>query len=326
MSSTTLLENWTQPQFGTLEQGVLLARHRLLETGLFDDERLVELLDTHPADCLQINTMGENEGVLEWQEGDRNGVDGATLLETVERGRLWINIRNMLDHHPQYAKVIHQLYDELEAGNPKFRAHHRSANLLLSSPHALVYYHMDIPVNMLWHLRGRKRVWVYPHFDERFVARDILELVCSGEYTEDIPYDPEMDRFALTFDAQPGELITWPQHTPHRVTNLDGLNVSLSTEHRNPTATRRNNVIMANRWLRANFNCDCRDFGPDGIAAHAKQFLMRLVRLTRRFNGYQPPRKIVYPVTFQVDPAAPLGVAPMERERDSAETQPSVAV
>jgi len=64
----------------------------------------------------------------------------------------------MVDHHPDYAREINRIFAELEAGNPRFQAQHRSANLLISSPGSMVYYHMDIPVNMLWYLRGSKRV------------------------------------------------------------------------------------------------------------------------------------------------------------------------
>ena len=52
------------------------------------------------------------------------------------------------------------------------------------------------------------------------------------------------------YDLQPGEMVTWPQHTPHRVVNTDGVNVSLSTEHMTSRAARRNNVFLANRHFR----------------------------------------------------------------------------
>jgi len=132
-------------------------------------------------------------------------------------------------------------------------------------------------------------------------------LVCCGEYTEDIPYDEQFDELALVFDVEPGQLLTWPQNTPHRVTNLDGVNVSLSTEHRNPRTTRRNNVIMANRWLRKTFNVDPRNADPAGLSAHLKRALIRAVRMFRKVSGAKEPKMLDYPVTFRVDPDAPLG-------------------
>ena len=302
-----LLSDWTPSDFETVENGVLLARHRLVETGLFTDEALARVLDSHPADCLHINTMGDDTNKFEWREGDRGGVPGDVLLETVRKGHLWINCRNMLDHQPEYAKAIHEIYDDIELKNTGFRAEDRSANLLISSPGALVHYHVDLPVNMLWHLRGSKRVWVYPHFDSRFVAQSCMEMVCSGEFTDDVPYDPDFDKYALVFDVQPGELITWPQHTPHRVTNLEGLNVSLSTEHKNPRARRRINVHLANQFLRRQFGIATPHVEVDGASAHLKQTLSRALRYWSKLRGIEK-EQFTYPISFVVDPSAPHGV------------------
>ena len=303
---TSLLADWTSDDFLTLEKGVLLARHRLEETGLFTDEALARIIDTHPPEHFSVNTMGHDNNHFQWREGDRNGVSGEVLLELVKTGRLWLNCRNMLDHHDDFRRAFDTIYDELEAKSPGFSARDRSANLLISSPHALVHYHIDIPVNMLWHIRGEKRVWVYPHFDHRFVSQQVVELVCSGDFSEDVPYDPAFDQFALVFDVQPGQLLTWPQLTPHRVVNLDSLNVSLSTEHKNPAAVRRINVHLANQFLRRRFGW--RNLSPsiDGAVGHLKQTLARGVRFAKRFAA-QPPEQYTYPVSFKVDPQAPHG-------------------
>lgn len=306
MINGNLLADWTTDEFHTLEKGVLLAKHRLAETGLFTDESLSRIIDTHPPQDFSVNTMGSDTNQFEWREGDRNGVPGDVLLELVKTGRLWLNCRNMLDHHADFRKVFDSIYDQLEAKSPGFRANDRSANLLISSPNALVHYHIDIPVNMLWHVRGQKRVWVYPHFDFRFVSQQVVELVCSGEFSEDVPYDSEFDRYALVFDVEPGQLLTWPQLTPHRVTNMDSLNVSLSTEHKNPTAVRRINVHLANQYLRRAIGLNCSDADVDGFAAHAKQTLARAVRFVNKFQG-RAKEQYTYPVSFKVDPESPTG-------------------
>jgi hypothetical protein len=299
------LVDWTPLDFQTLERGVLIARHRLAETGLFTDDALAAVLDSHPAEHLSVNTMGKTKDRFDWREGDRNGVPGAELVRMVRDGHLWVNVRRVLDFHPQIAAEVHRVLDALEGGAAHFRAEQRTANLLLSSPGAWVPYHVDMPVNMLWHLRGRKRVWVYPHFDNRFATPRMLEMVCSGEWSEEVPYDPEFDRYALVFDAEPGELIAWPQLAPHRVENLDGLNVSLSTEHKNPRARRRINVHTGNYVLRKR-GWPCQSIEVDGWAAHAKQFVARLDRYAKKLRG-QSKRQWTYPRTFVLDPAAPDG-------------------
>ena len=314
--TTELLKDWTADDFNILEEGVLLARHWLQETGLFSDQALVKIIDSHPADCLHINTMGYDANQFAWREGDRNGVPADVLLDTVKRGHLWINVRNLLDHQPAHARIVNQLYDELEANSPHFTGIQRSANLLISSPTVLVHYHVDLPVNMLWHLRGTKRVWVYPHFDRRFVSQQVMEMVCSGEFSEDVPYDPEFDNYALVYDVQPGQLLTWPQHTPHRVTNLEGLNVSLSTEHKNARAIRRINVHLANQFLRRTFRLPCHSSSVDGPLAHLKQTVARSVRLRDRIVG-KTRKQYTYPVSFKVDPSAEPGFTLLDVDKDA---------
>ena len=301
-----LLENWTADDFQAVEEGVLVARHRLAETGLFTDEALADVIDNHPTDSVSFSTMGVDPSRFDWREGERNDVPGADLIELVKTGQLWINCRKMLDHRPDYAEVIHSLYDELQQQIPGFRAEDRTANLLISSPTAWVPYHVDMPVNMLWHIRGTKRVWVYPPFDTRFAPVEVLEKVCSGEWSEDVPYNQDFDRYSLVYDAQPGQLITWPQLTPHRVRNLEGLNVSLSTEHKNARARRRLNVHTSNHLFRTRLGISCRSIDVDGWRAHGKQLIAREFRYAGKFTGKEK-EQFVYPKTFVIDPDAPHG-------------------
>ncbi|MEN1680949.1 MAG: cupin-like domain-containing protein [Planctomycetota bacterium] len=304
--SASLLPNWTAEDFASVEERVLVAKHSLADTNLFTDDALADIIDNHPPEDLSINTMGVDPGVFDWREGDRNGVSGRELLQLVRDGQLWINCRKMLQNNGHYATVFNEVYDEIEANKPGFKAQQRTANLLISSPTAWVPYHVDMPVNMLWHIRGTKRVWVYPHFDTRFASGEVLEKVCSGEWSEDVPYDPSFDRYALVFDAQPGQLITWPQLAPHRVRNLEGLNVSLSTEHKNPRARRRINVHSANYLMRKRAGWPCTSIDADGVFAHAKQTLARASRLAGKLVGKEK-EQFVYPKTFVVDPQAEHG-------------------
>lgn len=302
----SLLADWQAEDFNTLEKGVLVANHRLAETGLFTDDALAAIFDSHPAEHLSVNTMGKSKEKFDWREGDRNGVPGDELVQMVREGHIWINCRKMLDCQPEHAEVINNLLDEVEAGADGFKAEDRTANLLISSPGAWVPYHVDMPVNMLWHIRGKKRVWVYPHFDERFASSSVLEKVCSGEWSEDVPYDPEWDKYALVFDPQPGELVTWPQLAPHRVENLEGLNVSLSTEHKNARARRRLNVHTGNYFMRKRLGYACQSIEADGLAAHVKQFISRVDRYAGKLFGKEK-EQWTYPITFVLDPSEPDG-------------------
>ena len=303
---TSLLNGWTTSDYNALEKGVLIARHRIVESGVFSDENLARIIDRHPPEDFSINTMGQDTSVFEWREGDRGNLPGRELLELVSTHRFWINCRKMLKHHPEVRDVVDRIYDELENTVPGFQANERTANLLISSPGALVHYHVDVPVNMLWHIKGRKRVWIYPHFDERFLSSEVAERVCVGEYSEDVPYDARLDDYALVVDPEPGQVVTWPQLTPHRVQNLEGLNVSLSTEHMNPRAIRRSGVYRANHFLRHTLNWTPQSTDITGSIGWAKQKLARVVSLVKsRRSG--PRKSNTYPKTFVVETNAPNG-------------------
>ena len=313
--SNSFLKNWTNDDFLTLEKGVILASHGLTETGFFSNDGLAKLLDNHPDDDLTISTMGADPTKFEWIEGDRNGVTGADIIQLVQQGRLWLNLRKVLEYHPEIASAVHSMYDELQAKSPGFKAEDRSANLLISSSTAMVHYHVDMPVNMLWHIRGKKRVWVYPHFDFRFVSQPVIEKVCAGELSEDVPFDVSFDKFALVFDVEPGQLLTWPQLTPHRVQNLGGLCVSLSTEHKNARARRRINVHEANYVLRNSLGRFCKTSEVDGIAAQTKQLVARSLRLSRKLFG-KNKEQFVYAKSFKVEPSEPNGIVMLDVAAD----------
>jgi len=320
------LVDWTPQQFASLEEEIFDAQHNLHQSGLFEDANLIKLFDLHPEVDFGINTMSTSNNTFGWREGDRNGVSSEVLLELLHRGHLWVNLRNVRTHHPEVRAAIDSIFDELEAKNPKFRAQSRSANLLISSPGAMVYYHLDVPVNMLWHIRGRKRVWVYPPFDTHFSPQEVVEKICAAEMTEDAPFDPSFDESAKIFDVEPGQLLTWPQLTPHRVENLhDGLCISLSTEHRNPRATRRINVHMANQFLRRTLGLPCRSFEVEGLSAHAKQAVARTVRCWNKVTKSEPPKKNDYQVSFKVDPQSPQGFVLMDSAEEPALPESQVA-
>jgi hypothetical protein len=174
---------------------------------------------------------------------------------------------------------------------------------LISSPGAQVYYHLDCPANMLWHLRGRKRVWAYP-LEAGLVSDETIEGVLCGEKSEELDFKLEWDAVAIAHDLEPGEMITWPQHTPHRVVNTEGLNVSLSTEHMTPAAVKRNNVYMANRHFRKLLGGPWKRTDVIGWRPALKQFALRVSRRVPMIAP-PPPTGYKYPVTFEVDLSAP---------------------
>lgn len=292
-----------------LENEVTAFRHRLAESELFSDESLIRIIDTHPREFCNVSTMGRDRFRYEWGEGDITGLTGEQLLNAVKYGRLWLNIRRVERHQPRVWKLVEQLYRELEAACPGFITMKHSGNLLLSSQKAFVYYHLDVPQNILWHIRGRKRVFVYPA-EAPFVDRETLEATVAGQRVEDLPYDPAFDKAAQVFDMEPGDAVTWPQNSPHRVDNLDGLNVSLTTEHYTERQLRHVRVCRANAMLRKSLKIPCRSTKTAGFGYALKSSAFAGMRAMQKLVS-RPEVSYEYPLTFRVDPAAPNGIVPL---------------
>jgi hypothetical protein len=90
------------------------------------------------------------------------------------------------------------------------------------------------------------------------------------------------------------------------VTNLEGLNVSLSTEHKNSVTRRRLNVHQANYFLRNRLGVEPRTADVSGLQAHAKQALARGLRVAGKLLN-KKKSQFEYPKSFLVDPDAPRG-------------------
>lgn len=285
----------------------VVARHNLARSELFTDTCLIELLDHFPRQNLHVLTMGSDPERHEENRAARHeGVSGAALLRAVRRGRLWLNVKHVEQADERYRLLIEQLYDQLADQLPGFHPEACQGSLLISSPQAQVYYHVDGPATVLWHVRGRKRIWVYPAQDTRYAARAAVEDIFAGVRHEYLPYDPSFDAAALAYDLEPGQWTTWPQNAPHRVVNLEGVNVSLATEHFTPASRRRARVFKANRFFRLHLGLDDLSAQENGPVALVKTVVHRLAR---ELGLDKAPAK-QHVVDLRVDPEAPDGVTP----------------
>ena len=284
---------------------LVIGSHRLQHHELFTDAALIDLLDRFPRQHLYALNMGTDPARAEDNRlALHEGVSGAELLRAVRNGRLWLNVTRIDRADLRYRRLLTDLYGQLAAQVPGFAPDATQGTLLISSPHALVYYHADGPANVLWHIRGRKRVWVYPALDPRYMARELLEDIIAGVRHEYLPYEPAYDAGAQVCDLEPGQWIAWPQNAPHRVTNLDSLNVSLSTEYFTRASRRRTRVYVANRFCRTRLGWHPRSTREEGAGALAKSLVQRVARRL----GLDPVRFKRHTPALRVVPDAPGGV------------------
>ena len=295
MSREPFFTNWTENVAALWGQQPICIDHRLHQSSLFSRAELTRLIANYPRAHYSIIHMGQQGTDRRfWREGNIGGLSGEEVFEAVANGRLWLNLRRVNLVDSRYAELLKQLFGELNEriGLTSFN---ESAGILVSSPKAQVYYHADLPAQLLFQLMGRKRVLFYPPH-KPFIAPEHLEHIAVSELEVDIPYAEWYDDYARTFEFAPGQMVQWPHTAPHRVENHDCLNVSMTVEY-STSATRRSYVVnLANGILRYQMGWTPRSRALSGPAFLAKAVLGKTLR-----NSPWVKRKKAKRIEFELD-------------------------
>lgn len=296
-----MLADWSEAHTAGFQKEIITFKHRLKETGLFSDEALMELLKKHPSESLDVCTMGAaNDPAYpnKFRTGDFRDASPVDLLNAAKAGKVWINVRQAMNIHPEYKAVLDKMYGGIaeKTGN---KAYTPKGGILISSPVAQVPYHFDKTETILWHVRGAKRIYIYPLSPE-FISDKSYEHSIVNALEDDLPYNPGMDKFAQVFDLEENQAITWPLNSPHRVDNT-AFCVSVTTEYSTKESGMKNAAMVANATMRHKLGLDP-SWSKDGEAKrYAKAMLGRVLKKTGMASSSNKPDM----VTFKVDPKAP---------------------
>lgn len=282
--------------------------HQLHESALFSRERLASLVEHYPREHYSIISMGAQGDILntpdtgaagrQWQEGDIRDLSGEQILQAIEAGRFWLNLRYTNDVDPEFRelqdRIVHELRERLPASE---QMSNPTLGVLISSPNAQVYYHCDLPNQSLWQIMGSKTVYVYPAA-EPFLSGEDLERIAIYELEVDLAYAPWFDDFAVKFDFQPGQMLHWPLNAPHRVENHDCLNVSVTTEYWTRKALLNQRLNMANGTLRYRLGMTPKSRSTRGLGFFTKSVVQALASRT---GWLEVARKSNKPLEFALD-------------------------
>jgi hypothetical protein len=247
---SSLVADWSADQKSAFGKTPITFKHGLAETGLFDDEPLARLLDAYPAELYDINLFDfDDEGQATMRTGARGRLPGCEVLEGVKQGRIWVQLRRAEAWYPELGVLIAQAFAEISRQAPGFKPVQLNGQLIMSAPQAKVPFHADAPGVALFHIRGRKRIWIYPN-DEAHMPQQGMENIALKQQTEDLPYHRAMDAQAQVFDLEPGMAAAWPLHAPHRIENQGTFNVSLSVDYQTWGSRLTNGAHYANGVLR----------------------------------------------------------------------------
>ncbi|PWQ95188.1 hypothetical protein [Leucothrix arctica] len=304
---------WTQEEHQNFGVKPQISQHKFHELDLFSDEALVTLLDNYPREWLQCYTMGTNpENHNEWTPVHIAESSGRQILSALQKGRMWVNVINIDRYNGEYAELIEQMYQVINAGSDHItNAKSSFSALLISSPGIQVYCHVDADANMLWHLKGRKRVWVYPARDTRFAPQTYVEEIIGESRHENVPFERWYDDHAFSHELKAGEVVSWPQHSPHRVENI-GFNVSLTTSYGSKESRRQLGVHGFNHYILKPLGFKNRSIERVGLVAEVKSFTYFVLKKLKVLKRGE--RTASYTTDLQLDDSHPEGMS----KRDEA--------
>jgi hypothetical protein len=306
MSQTSLdsryLLRWDFSHELAVDRDLVLASHRLTDLPFLTDWGLRELMARVPSSALVVNMMGQNPAhPTEWQLGLLGDVAPSQVIDLINHGRFWFTAPRIDMYQTQMANLVARLSRELNECHVGLRIIEPHADLVLSSPSAQYYYSCDPHPSVLWHLRGRMRLRVYPN-DSRFIQQSDRQLIASRQTSERLYFEPSLDRYSRVFELQPGQMISWPQGCPYRIENLEVPNISLRLTFQTPRSIRQEKIHLVNRILtslKADRWCDDR---IDGLSASFKVALAHLIRGA----GKNSNQHAQHP-TFWLDADSPSG-------------------
>lgn len=303
IESGSILSNFEDRHKKLFDKHTVNLQHKLADTGLFTEESIARLIDGCEPDHYNITSMGYDKNVLEWRSGEIGSLSGQEVIESIRKGRMWMNLHRIMDRDPKYQAVLDKIFNEFEGLIPGLKTFKRNMTLLISSPNIQVYYHADIQGQSLWQIAGKKRVYVYPASDA-FISSESIEKVLLRETEEEVPYEQWFDDYAEVYDLEPGQMVHWPLYAPHRVENYDCMNISVTTEHWTRDIWNAYAVNFGNGVLRRTLGLQSLSQTPEGMHVYPKAAASLLWKRLKLQRDQQFKQEI----NFRVDPQADKGM------------------
>ena len=307
---SSMLKDWSDDHSAKFQKEIMTFEHALADTGLFEDDALLDLLDRHPSHMLDVCTMGAPDHPVypnKFRTGDFRDASPQDLLDAAKAGKVWINARRAMNIHDDYRAVLDRMYGDLSdaTGNRAFNA---KGGILISSPVARVPYHFDKTETILWHVRGSKTIYIWP-VEQRYIPDTAHESILTNLLEDDLPYTTEFEAEATVLTLKPGQGATWPLNAPHRVDNASFC-VSVTTEYSTRESSRKNAAMMTNSALRRYLKLNPLYEKDGAVARSVKSLAGRVIRRTSLAPDTTQPDM----VTFKVDPKVDGYIVDVEPE------------
>ena len=213
----SLLSPLTADQRRLARREVLRFGHSLVDTGLFTDASLAELLDLHPREKTRILTRRLDGSPRDgWVAGAADQASGAQLLKAIGAGGLSVTLDGVMASDPACRLVLDQLAADLHevTGLMVMGA---DASIVVSSPRLAAPLTIAPREAAALTVRGGQVLYVYP----------------AGPQAG-LPWTPAREDTVTPVILQAGLAAFWPSQSPTRSVNGEDLNVSVVFTFRTP--------------------------------------------------------------------------------------------
>ena len=289
----------------------ILSKHNVHTTPYFDDSELVQIMDSIPRSNLRVwSADREANDLSSYMYVDTTGITGKDILDCVKRGKFWVNLQRVDKFFGQFKALSAELYGGLTAQCPHLDTTFVHSYILISSANMYFQLHVDSYENMFWCARGGKTFYLYPPSDQRVAPQEVMEDICAGVREDFLPHTRENESLRKEFRVLPGDLLSWPQHSPHEFINNDQLNVGLGTFHGTTRSTKRILNYQSSRYFRETMPFMRSRVDHDSFGMTVRRNLYRAIR---KITPAPPSKKVDLWTSYRLDPEHPACLSKLDK-------------
>lgn len=248
--STSPLLNITPDEFAAnFNQQPFLIGHKLCDHPLFQVERILDLAQTLPSECIEYNA-GNLPVSIEHSQTPMNGLSPEETIRRIAECQSWMVLK-YVEKNREYNELLHQCLEEVRQHSEKLYPGMCGAQafLFLTSPNSVTPYHIDPEHNFLLQVRGSKTVHLYDGRVRTLLTEEELEKFYADR-GRNMVHRPEFEANSWTYDLQSGSGLHFPVTYPHWVQNGPDVSISFSITFRTPDLDRRRTLYAMNDRLR----------------------------------------------------------------------------
>jgi hypothetical protein len=230
-------------------QRPFLNSHSLCDHPLFEIDRLLQLAQTLPEECIEYNA-GELPVSIEHAQTPRNGLSSAETIRRIAECKSWLVLK-YVDRDPVYRALLDECLAEIREHSEAIAPGmcRGQAFIFITSPGSVTPLHVDPEHNFLLQIRGSKTVHLYDGTDRELVTERQLEhFYCDRG--RNMEHKDWYESKSWTFDLPAGAGLHFPVTFPHWVQNGNEVSVSFSITFRTPDLDRRRALYRMNDRLR----------------------------------------------------------------------------